>query len=147
MPGGTWRIREEIPYNFSTRFMELETNQIAAQARLERMQYDIQRLQEQKKASETLLAEREYELNGDPTIADPTQLQKDGLVQSLRLVLAQRDQQLEQLQSLRLERLQKQEALEALLESNRQRVAQYEQRVGGASNGPASTASGAAAPQ
>jgi hypothetical protein len=145
MPSGTWRIREEIPYNFSTRFMELETHQMAALSRLQRMQYDIQRLQEEKVASETLLKEREYELNGDPNLMDPTPLQKDGLVQSLRLSLAQRDQLLQQLQALRLERLQKQEALEGLLESNRQRVAQYEQRVG--ANGPASTASGAAAPQ
>lgn len=140
IPSGTWRIREEIPYNFATRFGELHTSTLEAEAGLARMQYDIARVQEQKTSSEHLLQERVNQLMGDPSLQNASPLQTNGYVASLRDALSERDQLLQELQALRLERLTKLNALEALVESNRQKLATYQQRVGAVGALPATTA-------
>lgn len=137
MPSGTWRIREEIPYNFSTRFMDLHQQQLAAAGRLMRMQQKVQQFESQKAASQALLQERVNELEGDASLANATELQKSGLIKGLNQSLAQRDQKLQQLQALRLDRLQKLKALEELNKANREKVNRYEQKIGGNQPAPA----------
>jgi hypothetical protein len=127
IPPGTWRVREEIPFDYATRFIDLRTKQREALARLQRMNYDITRLQDQLAASQNLLQERVNQLQGDPNLQDASPLQQAGFVQSIRDRTTERDQLLQRLHNLRLERRLKLESLETLFQENLARAAQYRQ--------------------
>ncbi len=139
-PGGTWRVREIIPHGYATQMQELYTRQIAAEARLQRMKYDIARLNEQRDASMQLLQERMKELNGDPDLMEASDLQRAGYVQAMRDRMTERDQLLQRLHELRLERRLKLEALQALNEQIQQRANRYAQQALDAAPNDAATA-------
>ena len=128
-PSGTWRVRELIPYQYATRFVDVYTKQIEANARLQRMQFDVTRLQDQLTKSQQLLQERVFQLQGDPNLGNPSDLQKKGFVQSIRDGLTERDALLAELHDLRVERLIKLESLNMLLQENQQRIAAFSQQT------------------
>jgi hypothetical protein len=125
-PAGTWRVRELIPFDYGTRFVDLYTKQIEADARLQRMQFDITRLQEQLASTQTLLQERVYQLEGDPNEGTT------GFVQGIRDTLNERDDQLAKLQKLRIERLLKFETLTQLNKDNQARIAEFTKQAASA---------------
>lgn len=145
-PPGTWRVRDEIPYDYLTRFIDLRTKQDEADIRLERMHFDIKRLETQLATSQQLLQERLYQLEGDPNLESPNELQKAGFVQALRDQSMARDQKLAVLHAKRLELRLKFETLQMLVQENASRLAAYEQQIrSGASAAPLSTAGRTAA--
>lgn len=138
-PAGTWRVRELIPFDFASRFLDVFTKQIEADARLQRMEFDVTRLQEQLAASQKLLQERVFQLEGDPNLANAAPLQTKGYVQAIRDGLTERDELLAHLHDLRVERLLKLETLKMLTEDNDLRITRFSQETGAAA--PAATAS------
>lgn len=129
-PAGTWRVRESVPFNYAARFLDQYRMQIAAEARLERMRYDVTRRQEQLAATQNLLQQRIYQLEGDPTLTDASELQRVGYVQALRDGLAQRDALLAKLHALRVERRLKYESLVLIQQENEERLRRYTVQLG-----------------
>lgn len=130
-PAGTWRVREFIPYEYGTRFVDLHTKQIEVDARLQRMVFDVTRKQNQLAATNKLLQERIYQLQGDPNEGTV------GFVQGIRDALTERDEQLAKLHRLRVERLLKFETLQQLTTENRNRVELFVRQSGSASESTA----------
>ena len=144
-PPGTWRVRDEIPYDYLTRIIDVHTKQDESDIRLARMQFDIKRLEAQLATSQQLLQERLYQLEGDPNLESPNELQKAGYVQALRDQSIARDQKLAVLHAKRLELRLKFETLKMLVQENNSRVAAYEQLIRtGSPAAPLSTATRAA---
>jgi hypothetical protein len=139
-PAGTWRVRELIPFDYATRFLDVYTKQIEADARLQRMQFDVTRLEGQLAASQLLLQERVHQLEGDPTIPDANPLQKAGFVQAIRDGLTERDSLMARLHSLRVERLLKLEALQMLTADNARRLARFAEQTGSTAPSPSVSA-------
>lgn len=139
-PAGTWRVRELIPFDYATRFLDVYTKQLEADSRLQRMQFDVTRLQDQLKASQTLLQERVYQLEGDPNLRDANALQKAGYVQAIRDGLNDRDLLMAKLHALRVERLLKLESLDMLMKENSARLAQFAQQTQSSGANPAVSA-------
>lgn len=129
-PAGTWRVRESVPFNYAARFLDQYRMQIEAEARLERMRYDVTRRQEQLAATQNLLQQRIYQLEGDPTLTDASELQRVGYVQALRDGLAQRDALLAKLHALRVERRLKFESLVLIQKENEERLRRYTVQLG-----------------
>jgi len=133
-PAGTWRIRELIPFSYSGRFLDLHATRIADEARLGRMQYDVQRLQEQLAASQHLLQERINQLDGEPDgnpdVPNPTELQKAGFVKAIRDGIDERDRLIARYHALQVERRLKFETLLLIQKENEARLTAFEQQVG-----------------
>lgn len=147
-PAGTWRVRESIPFNYAARFLDQYRMQIEAEARLERMRYDVTRRQEQLAATQNLLQQRIYQLEGDPTLTDASELQRVGYVQALRDGLAQRDALLAKLHALRVERRLKFESLVLIQKENEERLRRYAVQLGVAPEySPPAAPSAPAAPE
>ncbi|MFV0445074.1 MAG: hypothetical protein ACK5Q5_15980 [Planctomycetaceae bacterium] len=125
-PAGNWRVRELIPFDYATREIDLYTKQIEADARLQRMTFDVQRLNEQHAKTQTLLQERIYQLDGDPNEGTT------GFVQGIRDSLTERDDLLAKLHRLRIERLLKFETLTQLNDENRARLELFARQSSGA---------------
>ncbi len=140
-PAGNWRVRELIPFDYATRYQDMFTKQIEANARLQRMQYDITRKQEQLTASQALLQERVYQLEGDPKQAQGSPVQRDGYVQAIRDGLTERDELLARLHALRVERLLKLETLQMLTAENADRMARFIEQTQSQSTTPTVSAS------
>ena len=109
--------------------------------RLQRMTFDVTRLQDQLAASQKLLQERVFQLEGDPNLDNASDLQKKGYVQAIRDELTERDALLAALHELRVERLLKLETLTMLTTDNTLRIARFAQETG--SDAPAAAVSAA----
>jgi hypothetical protein len=135
-PGGTWRVRELIPFDYGTRLLDVYTKQIEADARLQRMEFDVTRLQGQLAASQALLQERVYQLEGDPNLPEGNPVQKAGYVQAIRDALTERDTLMARLHALRVERLLKLESLQQLTAENAQRIARFTEQTTSSTTAP-----------
>lgn len=143
IPGGEWRVRDTIPFSYANRLLDQHRLYLEAEARLQRMKYDVTRRQEQLAMSQNLLQQRIYQLDGDPTLTDASELQRVGYVQALRDGLTKRDELIAKLHALRVERRLKFESLVLIEQENAARLRQYEQQVGAGSDYSPPTAPGA----
>jgi len=123
-PSGTWRIRERIDFGYANSFKEMDAERVRNLATLTRDQYDITRHTEQRDNSNVILEERRKELEGNPDLADGSDVQKFGLVDALRKHVAARDALQERLDYLRRRIDFTRDRVEESLESNEQRVKQ-----------------------
>ncbi|MEZ6056782.1 MAG: hypothetical protein R3C01_08755 [Planctomycetaceae bacterium] len=124
---GTWRIRDDIDPGYATEFLRQSQVRVETEAILKRELYDVKRLNEQKIAADEIFENRRKELEGDPDLADASTLQKDGLVQAIRVETDRRDVMLERLDSLRRRlELTRQQLDEVLLRNLKRRQSLYD---------------------
>ncbi|MEZ6065078.1 MAG: hypothetical protein R3B90_05085 [Planctomycetaceae bacterium] len=139
IPGGVWRIREEIPFDYHSMNIKLHTEQIAAEDKVRQMTAQLVVLREQLAASRLYWGSGSTNCRGDLNLVEANELQKAGYVQAIRDRLTERDLALVQLQSLRLELRLKLESLEDLMAQNQSRLAKYREVIQANAAGTSST--------